>query len=279
MDQARDKLEICNLLLAEPDLAAKVINDMPRLEWLQSTWAGVTPLMHKSLRKDYLLTGVKGIFGSLISEYVFAYILMFEKNVLAHLDAQKSNLWHPVLPGHLSDKTLGIMGTGSIASAIAKTGKHFQMKVKGLNRSGKLASSFDEIYQIDELTNFLQQVDYLVTSLPDTNETQKLLNEQSLKSLKPECIFINVGRGSVVDEKALANALMARELKGAVLDVFEKEPLPQTNPLWTSPNTFITSHTAGPSFPEDVANIFSINYKRFLRTEPLNYLIDFSRGY
>ena len=278
VEDAQLHLSTANLLLASPALAVKVIHDMPKLRWFQSTWAGITPLVQANLRKDYQLTGVKGIFGPLMSEFVFAYILLFERRILEHFKAQQSKQWHPVLPRPLTGKTMGILGTGSIASHVATTAKHFGLNVKGYSLSGQAKDGFDEV-KSGNMLKFLPELDYLVNTLPDTQFTRSLLTQKAFECMKNSSLFINIGRGTIVNETVLADALTREKIAGAALDVFQEEPLPQDSPLWTTPNTFITSHTSGPSFPKAVAEIFVRNYQHYLKGERLEYLIDFEKGY
>lgn len=268
----------CNILLAEPNLAKEIINDMPKLEWLQSTWAGIMPLLHKSLQKSYALTGVKGIFGPLMSEYVFAYLLYFERQLATYLASQQEQQWQPLEPSSLLAKNIGIMGTGSIGSHIAQTAKQFGLITKGYNHSGKSADGFDKTYPSQELLTFLKNSHYLVNTLPDTPETKELLNEKAFKQLQ-NCIFINVGRGSILNESALIQALKTKQVKTAVIDVFRQEPLDKTHPFWTTANLFMTPHIAAPSFPKSISSIFIKNYQKWQSKEALEFLIDFKKGY
>lgn len=268
-----------SVLLAEPNLGVEILAAMPELKWYQSTWAGVTPLMAQGLRKDYLLTGVKDVFGPLISEYVLAYILLFERHILEHRAAQKAKTWHPVLPGRLHGKTVGITGTGSIAQYLAQTLKPFGLKIKGYNTRGQTTAYFDTVYSQDDLPTFLAGCDYVVNTLPDTPQTYHLFNAHAFKGMPDHTLFINVGRGNAVDENALIKALEQNQLKAAILDVFSQEPLANHHPFWENEKIWISSHTAAPSFPEDIAKIFMRNYGKFISGETLDYLIDFEKGY
>jgi len=275
--EARQHLD-CNILLAEPNLATEIINKMSKLEWLQSTWAGVMPLLQKGLKQNYLLTGVKGIFGPLMSEYVFAYLLYFERQLPNYLTSQQKQQWQPLELSSLVGKTLGVMGTGSIGSHIAKSAKQFGLITKGYSYSGKQADGFDKTYASKQLLTFLSDTDYLVNTLPDTPETTELLNEKAFNQLE-NCIFINVGRGSILNELALIQALNTKQVKAAVLDVFKQEPLDKTHPFWTTNNLFITPHIAAPSFPQSMSTLFINNYQKWQAKETLEYLIDFKKGY
>jgi phosphoglycerate dehydrogenase-like enzyme len=266
------------VVLGEPDLLADVLDDMPAVEWVQSSWAGVTPLL-ESHSKGFQLTGVKDVFGSQMSEYVFAYLLAREVKIFERLGRQSRKDWWDEPSGSLQGKTLGVMGTGSIGSAIASTARAFGMKTVGFSRTGAPAKAFEQVYASHELVEFLPQPDYLVAVLPDTAETRGLLGSEAFALMKNSCYLVNVGRGSLIDEQALIKALYTDELAGAVLDVFQSEPLAEDSALWHAPNLLVTGHTAAISRPRDIARIFSENYRRYCNGEPLKYLVDFDRGY
>jgi len=277
-DEALKAYDGQSVVLGEPDLLAEVLDDMPAVEWVQSSWAGVTPLLNSG-RKDFQLTGIKDAFGSQMSEYVFAYLLAREMKILERLGRQSRKDWWDEPSGCLHGKTLGVMGTGSIGSAIASKAGAFGMKTVGFSRTGKVARPFDQVYASHELEEFLPQPDYLVAVLPDTAETRGLLGSAAFALMKSSCYLVNVGRGSLIDEQALIRALYADELAGAVLDVFEAEPLAEDSPLGYAPNLLVTGHIAAISRPRDIARIFSENYRRYCNGEPLKYLVDFDRGY
>jgi len=267
-----------SIILGEPDLVAEVLRSLPDVDWVQSSWAGVTPLLNCG-RSDFLLTGIKDLFGPQMAEYVFAYLLAREVRILERLDRQSAKVWWDEYSGSLKTKILGVMGTGSIGREIAKTGRHFGMEVQGFSRTGNSAEPFEEVYGGDQLAEFLRPLDYLVAVLPDTAATRHLLGEKEFAGMKNSCYLVNVGRGSLIDEAALARALNGNELAGAVLDVFDSEPLPRESTLWHAPNLVVTGHVAAISRPRDIANIFVENYRKYCNGERLNNLVDFERGY
>jgi phosphoglycerate dehydrogenase-like enzyme len=126
---------------------------------------------------------------------------------------------------------------------------------------------------------FAAGLDYLVCVLPNTESTRRMVDAEVLQALPKHALLVNIGRGRTVDEKALAEALSSGQLAGAILDVFENEPLPPDHFLWDIPNVIITSHTSGPSFPEDLAKVFVRNYWRYISGQTLLHLVDFERGY
>jgi len=274
----RRELERVSVVLADPDLVAPIIPYMPSLRWLQSTWAGVTPLLKGSCQ-HYRLTNIKEVFGPLMSEYVFAYLLAHERQLLAHHAANQARQWFPQPPGVLRTKTLGLMGVGSIGRHLATSARHFGLRVLGYSRTTAVVPELDLHFGPTELVAMLGQCDYVVASLPSTLATRNLLNAQTIAAIKPGAVLINVGRGNLIEEVALMEALQTGHLAAAVLDVLRQEPLPAEHPLWSTPNLTITSHTAAPSLVEDIAPIFLDNYHRYRRGDPLRFEVDFARGY
>jgi phosphoglycerate dehydrogenase-like enzyme len=266
------------VVLGEPGLLAPVLDQMPQVRWVQSSWAGVTPLL-QCRRGNLVLTGIKDVFGGQMAEYVFAYLLAREVRLMERQEHQSRKSWWDMPSGCLQGKTLGVMGTGSIGRAIAERGCDFGMEAVGFSRSGSPVSPFRSVWAGDRLNEFLALPDYLVTVLPDTPETRGLLDAKAWSRVKNNCFLVNVGRGTLIDELALVDALEGGQLAGAVLDVFRQEPLPQDSPLWRAPNLLLTAHIAAISRPSDIAGIFSENYRRYCRGEPLKYRIDFDRGY
>ncbi len=267
-----------SILFGRPDIIAELLPSMPTVDWVQSTWAGVTPLI-VAKRRDYVLTGVKDVFGPQISEYVIGYLLAHQLRVLERMQEQQQHNWFIGLSGTLEGKRLGIMGTGSIGQHIAKTAISLDMTVAGFSRSGTSQPGFDTVMQADRLHEFLEAIDYLVAILPNTPDTDNLLDAAALKKLPKHAYFINIGRSNVVDDDALIDALRNNRLAGAALDVFDEEPIPQDSPLWDTPNLTITAHVAAVSYPSIIVPIFVDNYRRYLKQQPLNYVVDFAAGY
>ncbi|HRQ32268.1 MAG TPA: D-2-hydroxyacid dehydrogenase, partial [Anaerolineales bacterium] len=193
--------------------------------------------------------------------------------------AQQEHRWDGSTTGMVRGKTIGLLGVGSIGAEIARTAKHFEMTVRGYTRSSEDCRDVDAYYHGNDLIEFANELDYLVSVLPNTVETRRIVDASLLNALPSHAIFINVGRGNAVDESALIHALESKQIAGAVLDVFDQEPLPTDHPFWTTPNLLITFHTSAPSLPEDIVRIFRENYLRYLRGEELKYKVDFERGY
>jgi phosphoglycerate dehydrogenase-like enzyme len=277
-EEALDVYADQTIVFGNPDMIAGILPELPGVGWVQSSWAGVTPLIAID-RRDYVLTGVKDVFGPQISEYVMGYLLAHELKVLERMNQQRNHNWFDDSSGVLRGKCLGIMGTGSIGAHIANTARVFGVKVTGLSRSGGPSSAFDKVMPVAQLHEFLEETDYLVATLPQTDGTENLLDKAALAKLPAHAYFINVGRSNVVNGKALADALRNNELAGAALDVFDEEPIPRKSPLWNTPGLSITAHIAAISHPSLIVPIFVENYRRYCDKQPLKYVVDFDRGY
>jgi len=267
-----------DILFGEPDLIRASLASFSNLKWVQSNWAGVEPLLDSALPHDYILTNARGVFGPLMSEFVFGYLLLHERKILQRLAAQKEHRWDATLTGTLRGKTIGLLGVGSIGTELAHTAKFFGMTVLGFTRSSESCPNVDEYFHTD-LPAFVSELDYFVSVLPNTTKTRHIIDRQVLNTLPKHAIFINVGRGSAVDESALVKALETGAIGGSILDVFEQEPLPVGHPLWSTPNTFITGHTSAPSFPQDIVRLFIENYQLYVEGRPLKYVVSFENGY
>lgn len=263
------------VLFGAPDQLAELLPHCPALRWIQSSWAGVTPLLALP-RRDYRLSGVKDIFGPPMSEYVLGWLLALERNIPAHFGATR---WQPLRDGHLHGKTVGIMGTGSIGSHVAASCRALGLATRGLNSDGRDVPGFDRCWPTASRLAFARDLDYLVALLPDTPATDGLVDHELLARLSPAAIFINGGRGNAVITADLVGALEDGAVRHAVLDVLPAEPLADDDPLWQVPGLTITSHTAAPTPAEAIVEIFIDNYRRYVAGDALRYEIDFERGY
>jgi len=269
----------CNIILGDPLLVSDLLVSAKQLEWVQSSWAGVDHLCQPGLRRDYVLTGAKGIFGPLISEYVMTYLFALERQIFTMRSNQLEKRWQPLFYRPSKEITLGIIGLGSIGRHLAGTARHFGMRVIGLNRSGAPCDDVEKVFTVDDIAGFLETPDYVVLTLPDTPHTRHFINADVFEMMKPSAVLMNVGRGKLINEADLVAALSNGIIGGAVLDVFANEPLDRDSPLWQLPNVFVTPHNAATTFPEDIVDIFVTNYGRFLRQETLQHIVDFDLGY
>ena len=278
-EEAKAYAAQAQIILGRPDFVAPLLHLAENLTWVQSTYAGIEPLCAAGLRRDYLLTGVKEVFGPLMSEYVFGQILARERHFAQTHENQQKHHWHPLAYRGLDGLTIGIIGLGSIGCHVAKTSAHFNMRVLGMKRTAGKIAHVDRIFLPAERSEFFPQLDYLVITLPDTPETRGFIRLSDLKMMKETAVLINVGRGVNVCQDDLITALTSGYIGGAVLDVFEKEPLPADSPLWKMEQVTITPHNSAFSFPEQITAIFCSNYRKFCAGEPLDYVVDFDRNY
>ncbi|MBU02630.1 MAG: hydroxyacid dehydrogenase [Halieaceae bacterium] len=259
---------------APPDLVA-IIPRCPQLRWVQSTWAGIDAIAHFA-SETLQITPLKGVFGPAMTEYVMGWLLAIERDVI---NRASHTHWVSTLEPRITGKRLGIMGTGGIGTAIALATKPFGLEVIGLNSDGRAVEGFTACYPSADRLAFVEGLDYLISVLPQTTQTDNLIDHHVLMRLNSEAIVINAGRGNAVVEADLIAALNAGHLRAAVLDVFREEPLPSDDPLWSTPGVHITSHTAGPTPDKAVAEVFERNLKLYLAGEPLADAVAAGRGY
>ncbi len=281
-DKIADALRIaggCDLLFGEPAILSQVIDYIPQLKWVQATWAGVEPLIAHGMRRDYTLTNARNVYGSMMAEYVFGYLLSVERRILPRWQSQLAGKWDRRPSGRLKGKLIGLVGVGTIGAQLAKTARHFGMRVYGYTHRSEACTEVDRYFHGQDWPIFAADLDYLVCTLPGTAKTKNLVDAAHLSALPAKVWLVNIGRGTTVDESALVNALNIGAIAGAILDVFAEEPLPAGHPLWTTPNTFITAHTAARNYLPDIAGLFIENYQRFIQGVSLLYQVDFSQGY
>lgn len=266
-------------LLAQPDLAAQYLRKGGKTKWIQSTWAGVRPLFNIVDQQQTTVTGIKEVFGTQIAEYVFAYVLEALRDLTGYRATQTQRRWQPDTHLTLSGRQMTIVGTGSIGSHLARVAKNFGMQVTGVSRSGNPLPSFDTVLPGTQLNTAVQQADYVILILPDTTAATDLFDVSVFNAMQAQPLLINVGRGSSINDEALIQALRNGQLRGAVLDVFKTEPLPNDHAFWDEPGVTITPHIAAISYPRDIAQVFLSNLQKFRAGEPLDFQIDLSRGY
>jgi len=268
-------LSSVRILLGAPAELIHFIPSCPNLQWVQSTWAGVDAIANFAT-EQLQITALKGVFGQAMSEFVIGWLLAIERQIIQRGVA---TTWLDGPDGTVAGKTLGIMGTGSIGSAIAGASCTFKLRCRGLNSDGRTQEGFDSCFATNDRLAFARGLDYLVSVLPNTPQTDELVDAALLDQLSPGAIFINVGRGNAVDERALVAALASGQLRSAVLDVFNTEPLPPDHVFWRTKNLHITAHTAAPTPSDAILSVFAANLHRFLQNKPLLYGVCSQKGY
>ncbi len=263
------------------DVPDAVLARAGRLRWVHSTAAGVDNLLPKLWGRDVLLTNSRGIHAIPVAEHVLACLLVFARNLHVALRHQLHRRWQPEPGGELWGATVGILGLGAIGQEVARRCRAFGARVVGLRRTPSPVPEVEEVYGPEELEAVLRASQYVVLALPLTPQTRRLIGARELGWMRPEAVLVNVGRGALVDEEALVEALRSGRIRGAALDVFETEPLPPTHPLWELPNVLVTPHVAGnsPRYMDRAIPLFCENLRRYLRGEELRNVVDPQRGY
>ena len=257
----------------------------PRLRWVATPATGIDHLRGTGILESALpVTTVGGLFGGLIAEHVFAVMLSFARRLPEFAVQQRERAWRMARVQALAGRTVGLVGVGSIGSAVATRAKAFGMHTLGLGRGapgGRSVPGVDRLLARADLPELLATADYVVLAAADTPATRGMIGAPELAAMRPETVLVNVARGSLIDEAALIDALRVGRLAGAALDVFAEEPLAASSPLWELPNVLVTPHIAT-NVPEYLARAvaaFAANVRRFRAGEPLESLVDRARGY
>ncbi|SDD06965.1 Phosphoglycerate dehydrogenase [Melghirimyces thermohalophilus] len=266
------------------DLTGERLRRLPRLRWIHVISAGVEQLPFSELEQaGILVTNSRGIHEVPMGEYTVAVMLDWVRKLSVFRDRQRERRWDPsIRVGELAGKTAAILGAGAIGQGIAKRLQAFDMKVWGVNTTGKPLPQFDQVGTLADLKPILEEADFVVVTLPHTPQTEGLLGEEAFGWMKPTSFLINIARGPVVVERALLRALNQRQIGGAVLDVFDQEPLQEDHPFWEMDNLLITPHISGrsPLYMTRALEIFERNLPVYLSGNGayINRL-DLSRGY
>jgi glyoxylate/hydroxypyruvate reductase A len=262
-----------------PDLA-------PNLKWIQATSAGIGQFVRRmgyASRTDWVFTTASGVHARPLAEFAMMSMLMFAKNFTYLQQEKEAHHWERYCAAELSSFTLGIIGLGKIGREVARLAKAFDMTVIGSRRhpAGGRPPFVDTLYGPDGLSDILRQAHFLVLTTPHTDETNRLIGKAELEILPEGAVLINIARGSVVDQPALIDALRSGHLSGAALDVFEAEPLPPDDPLWSMPNVIVSPHSASTADSENwkLTRLFCNNLRRFLAGESLLNVLDTERLY
>ncbi len=285
-------------ILPEPDVA-------PNLDWIQFKRAGVDDFIGHPLaqKQDLAATTMSGVINSQIAEYVLMAMLAFGQKLPKMMQYQADKIWPPehvkwqeFTPIELRGSTVGILGYGSIGRQVARLLQPFDATILAAKKdvmqpedTGYVPDGmgdphgeyFTRLYPIEALHSFLAGCDFVVVTLPLTEETRSLLDANAFEAMKETAFLVNVGRGEIIDQNALVEALKNGQIAGAALDVFEEEPLPKDDPLWEMKNVILSPHVSGLSeeLNEDTLALFIENLNRFLHDLPLYNQIDINKGY
>ena len=269
----------CPVWLGQPDLLATLLRQGHQPQWLQSTWAGITPLLVEGLPRHYRLTRAVGIFGQVMAEYVLTYMLGHEREVLPRLVSQVERKWGSRQGQSLVGRKVLIVGTGDIGQSVAEFLKPFGVQLYGIASTPREQAPFIEVAGLQDLGRLVGEVDYVVNLLPNTPSTHDLYDAALFKQFKPTGLLINAGRGVAVVDADLVEALKEGHLAGAVIDVCRQEPLPQRHPFWTAWGLLLTGHSSAPTSPALMTQLFVENLRAYQAGEALRGEVDFNRGY
>jgi phosphoglycerate dehydrogenase-like enzyme len=259
----------------------------PNLRWVHTRAAGVDSVLFRELIESAVpLTNGTGVFSPSLAEFVLAAILYFAKDFRRMIRNQYAGVWEAfdVLP--VSGSTVGIIGYGDIGRAVAKATRAMGMRVLAIKRHSPPLFKpddplVDQIYSPDRRIEMLSRCDYVVVSAPLTSETRGLIGKSEFAAMKTTAVLINVGRGPIIDEAAMINALLESRIKGAALDVFDQEPLPDRHPFYKLENVLLSPHCADhtPDWLDQAMQFFLTQFERFRNGEPLLNLVNKKLGY
>ena len=256
-----------------------------RVRWIHSRSAGLDTLLFPALVDSPVpLTNSRGVYSRSLGEFVAAGVLFFAKDFHRMQRSQAAGRWDPFDVEEAHGKTMGIVGYGDIGRAAARLAKALGMRVIALRRRPEQSRGdelVDEAMGNDRLLELMARSDYVVVAAPLTPDTRGLVSAAAIAAMKPSAVMINVGRGAVIDEPALIEALRHKRIRGAALDVFEQEPLPAGHPLYGLDNLLLSPHCADhtQTWIDDAMQFYCSNLERFIRGEPLLNVVEKRLGY
>jgi phosphoglycerate dehydrogenase-like enzyme len=288
----RDEDEITAMLdrveIAVGWFPADLLSRAPSLRWYQQWSAGADWLLRhpEAAASNFVLTSTSGIHAIQISEHIFALLLAFARELPQAVRAKSQRRWIPTDQHErifeLAGKTMLLIGVGAIGERTAQIAAALDVRVLGVRRDPTIdVPGVEAMFGPHQLPDLLPQADFVVVTVPLTEETRGMIAERELRTMKPTSVIVNVGRGGTIAEGPLAQALREGWIAGAGLDVFEEEPLPKSSPLWALDNVIITSHYAGitPHYHERALEVFLDNLQRYTSGKPLKNVVDKALGY
>lgn len=285
MDEGQRFLEVAEILITYGnDLTSSLIQSAGNLKWVMVMSAGLDNMpVDEIVKRNIVVTNVRGIHKIPMAEYTLSMMLNIARNTKQVVENEYQAEWDQNIPLlELHNRAVAIVGTGAIGQEVARLAKAFQMKTIGFNTSGKKVNDIDHVFSIDKLRDKCKKVDYIVSVLPSTQETQGIYDYSFFKMLKKEACFINIGRGDAVVERDLIRALNEQHFAHAVLDVFVEEPLPSKHPFWQMNNVTVTPHLAAlsPEYLVRATTIFINNLTSYLKGDlQMKNIVDLNRGY
>lgn len=266
-DEAQPYLADAQVVLTfSPFMSRGVAEKAPRLEWVQILGSGLDGVTDLPYRREVVITNGHGVQAIPVSEAALGLILALCRGYARLIRNQAAQVWERWPSQLLYGKTVGILGVGAIAEALAPKCKAMGMRVIGVSSAPRAIEGFDRLYHKDELLTAAGEADFLVLLTPHTPATHHMVGAAVFAAMKPSAYLVNVARGGIVDEAALVEALRTGAIRGAGLDVFETQPLPQESPLWAMDNVIISPHMAGlnEDYPAHIMPLLAANFRAFL---------------
>jgi phosphoglycerate dehydrogenase-like enzyme len=268
------------------DLMKHAFRLSPNLLWVHSRSVGLErSLFPELIESSVTLTNGLGVFSPALGEFVLAAILYFAKDFRQLIRNQNAGVWRPFQPLPVSGATVGIIGFGDIGRAVATRVRSLGMTALAVRRHAadqyRGDSLAEQVFPPERRIEMIERSDYIVVATPLTPETRAMVGAPEFAAMKPHTVLINVGRGPVIDEQQLVLALTNQTIKGAALDVFDHEPLPQDHPFYKLDNVLLSPHCADntPDWLEESMKLFMAQLERFQRAEPLLHVVDKKLGY
>jgi phosphoglycerate dehydrogenase-like enzyme len=268
------------------DLVRQAFSMAPKVQWVHSRSAGLDSLLFPELVESHVpLTNGRGVFSASLGEFALAAILYFAKDFRRMIRNQMAGRWEQFDVHEISGQTVGIVGYGDIGRAAATRARSMGMRILALKRRGAPVYSVDplvdRIYYPEQRCEMIALCDYIVVATPLTPQTRGFIGEAEFAAMKPEAVVINVGRGPVIDEPAMLRALEEGRIKGAGLDVFTEEPLPDGHPFYQMENVLLSPHCADHTMDwlDQAMRFFIENFRRYSKGEPLRNVVDKKSGY
>ena len=276
---------IFNAEFRDPTLLFDTFARATRVRWVHNLAAGVEKILSREIIESSVpLTNGRGVFRRALGEWAVGAMLFFAYDLRRALRSQGAGIWDRFEHEELHGKTLGIIGYGEIGRSVAEHARPFGMRILALRRNPERAAGdvlVDAVYPSSQIDEMIAQCDYITVTAPLTADTRGLVGSRQIAAMRPSAVIINVGRGPVIEEAALIEALESNTIRGAALDVFDVEPLPAGHPFYRLENVLMSAHGADnlPDSRERGGEFFVENFERFENNQPLQNVVDKSAGY
>lgn len=275
-----------DVLLLDTHITQSMLKDyipsLTTLRWIHTLLAGVDELPHQLLPPSIPLTNSRGVYKNSLAEFACFAMLYFAKDIPRILQQQRNKQWNKFNCEELTFKTVAILSFGAMGQATAVRARAHGMRVIATRRNPDIKDPLvEEMYGPQDTALVMSKADYIVCCSPLTPETRLMVGEKEIAAMKPTAVFINIGRGWVVDEPALIKALQEKRIRGAALDVFQQEPLPESSPLWSLENVLLSPHCTDNTmtWKQDSAKLFLDNVQRYISGDGLVNIVDKQAGY